>query len=174
MSRSASSSPTTPQRMGAAWQRLHPRERRLVALSAAVVGLALLWWLALAPPLRMLREASAQRTALESQAQQMQMLQREATALKAQPRIGQEEALRALKATTEKRLGASAQLAVVGDRANVTLKAVSAGVLAEWLTDARVNARAMPVDARLTRQDAPAAGGVPVWSGTLSLSLPSP
>jgi general secretion pathway protein M len=165
------------ERLGAAWQRLDARERRLVLLATAVVGLALLWWVGLAPALRTLREADGQRTALQAQQQQMQQLKLQADALKALPRMTQEEALRALEAAVQQRLGASAKLSVVGDRANLVLKDAPATGLAQWLTDARVNARAVPVEARLARSDgaAPAAPGAAVhWNGTLSVSLPSP
>ena len=158
----------------AAWQRLQARERRLVALAAAVVVLALLWWLGLAPAVRTLRQAGSQRAALQAQAQQMQQLQQEATALKAMPRMTQQEALRALEAATQQRLGDNARLSVVGDRASVTLKNASATGLAQWLTDARVNARSTPVDARLMRGNASAPGAAVTWNGTLSLRLPSP
>ena len=161
-------------RLHATWQRLDARERRLVAIAAAVVGLALLWWLGLAPALRTLREADVQRVALQAQAQQMQRLKLEADALKAMPRMSQEEAVRALEAATKQRLGGAAQLSVVGDRANVTLKAAPAAELSNWLTDARVNARATPVEARLTRSGGAAPGAAVSWNGTLSLSLPGP
>ncbi|MFV0678923.1 type II secretion system protein GspM [Ottowia sp.] len=161
-------------RMQAFWRQLQARERRLIGLSALVVGLALLWWLGLSPALRTLRTTADQRAELQAKAQQMQQLQREAAALKALPRMGHEEALRTLQATTQQRLGAAAQLSVVGDRANVTLQSAPAAALADWLTDARVNARAMPVDARLTRQSATTPDATILWSGTLSLSLPSP
>ena len=114
--------PRSPNPLAAAWARLGARERRLAALAATVVGLALLWWLGLAPALRTLREADSQRAALQVQAQQMQRLKTEAEALKALPRLSRDEALRALEAAVQQRLGASGQLSVVGDRANVALK----------------------------------------------------
>ncbi len=158
--------------LGSAWARLAPRERRLLLLAATVVGLALLWWLALAPALATLRQAELQGHALDAQWQRMQALQAEAEALKSSPRMGQDEALRALEAAVTQRLGAAAQLTVVGDRANLTLKGVSASALASWLAEARLNARAMPLEARLTRAAA-AAGGEAQWNGTLSLGLPA-
>ena len=161
-----------PQRaaLTAAWAGLHARERRLIAVAVGIVVAALLWWLALAPALGTLRRADAQRQTMQVQAQQMQGLAREAQALKALPRITQDEALRALEAATRQRLGTGAQLSVVGDRANLVLKDTPAEALAAWLADARANARAAPVEARLTRSGAP---GAPVlWSGTLSLGLP--
>ena len=168
MTRTASSASA----LQAAWNKLAPREQTLVSAAAAVVGLALLWWLGLAPALRTLREADSQRAALQVQAQQMQRLKTEAEALKALPRLSRDEALRALEAAVKQRLGATGQLSVVGDRANVALKETPADALAQWLADARINARATPVDARLTRGANTAPGAPVLWSGTLSLSLP--
>ena len=167
---SAASSPV--HRLRAVWARLAPRERRLVALASTVVALALLWLLALSPALRTLRQAEAQRAELATEAQRMQQLQGEAAALKALPRLGRDEAVRALEAAVKQRLGTSAQLSVVGDRANVVLKQAAADALAQWLADARANARANPVEARLTRAGDNAPGAPVLWSGTLSLSLP--
>lgn len=123
--------PRSPNPLAAAWARLGARERRLAALAATVVGLALLWWLGLAPALRTLREADSQRAALQVQAQQMQRLKTEAEALKALPRLSRDEALRALEAAVKQRLGATGQLSVVGDRANVALKETPADALAQ-------------------------------------------
>lgn len=159
-------------RLRAAWARLDPRERRLSALAAAVVALALLWLLALAPALRTLRQAETQRTELAAQTQHLQQLRSEAESLKALPKLGRDDALRALEAAVKQRLGASAQLSVVGDRANVVLKQTPADALAQWLADARANARANPVEARLTRAGDNAPGAPVLWNGTLSLGLP--
>ena len=41
------------------WQALPPRERLVVSLAAVLIGIALLWMLAVAPALRTLREAPA-------------------------------------------------------------------------------------------------------------------
>lgn len=162
-----------PGRLAAAWAQLGAREKRMVILAAAVVGVALLWWVGLAPALRTLREAPAQRAALQVQAQQMQQLKAEAEALKSVPRLAQDEALRALETAMKQRLGNTGQLSVMGDRANVVLKGASAQALADWLSDVRVNARATPVEARLTRTGDTAPGAPVQWSGTLSLSVPS-
>lgn len=168
---STATAPNPRAALGSAWARLAPRERRLLAMAAAVVGLALLWWLALAPALATLRQAETQSRALDAQWQQMQSLQAEAEALKSSPRMAHDEALRALETSVKQRLGAAAQLSVVGERANLTLKSVPAAALASWLAEARVNARAVPVEARLTRAPG-AAGSEAQWSGTLSLGLP--
>lgn len=162
-----------PAALRAAWAGLAARERRLVGLAAALVGLALLWWLALAPALATLRQAEVQRPLLDAQWQRMQALQAEAAALKASPRMGQDEALRALEALVKQRLGTTAQLSVVGDRANLTLKNTPAADLAGWLAEARLQARAVPLEARLTRAPGVAAGSTAQWSGSLSLGLPT-
>jgi general secretion pathway protein M len=146
------------------WRLLGSREKRLVLGAAAVVAVALLWWIALAPALRVLHAAGTQHALLDSQLQQMQMLANQAQALQSQPAMNADEALRALELSIRQKLGATTQFTVTGERVTVTLKSVSADALAQWLTQARVNARARPVEARLTRT---AAG----WEGTLVLNL---
>jgi len=42
------------EQLRARWAALELRERRMVAIAAALVALALLWWVALAPALRTL------------------------------------------------------------------------------------------------------------------------
>lgn len=161
------------ERLRASWNRLEPRERRLVGFAAAVVGLALLWLLALAPALATLRNAPAQQQALQAETARMQALRSEAEAVKALPRLGHEEARRALEAATRQRLDRAGQLSITGDRAQLVLNDAAAQDLADWLVDARANAHATVLEARLTR--AGAATDVPVrWRGTLSLGLPPP
>ena len=103
------------------WKALAPREQNLVLAASAIVALALLWWVALAPALKTLRTAPARHAAL-----------------------------------------------------------------AQWLAQARSNALAVPVEARLTRSAAAAAGATPPatlgnvpaaaaprWDGSLVLALPA-
>ena len=170
----------------ARWAVLAPREQTLVSGAAAVVLLAWLWWVAVAPALKILQNAETQRRTLEVQWQTMQGLQVQAQALQSQPVINQVDALRALETSVKQGLGATGQLNVVGDRATVTLRGTSADGLARWLAQARINARALPSEARLSRAAAPlpASGGAaaistvvaddaaPLWSGSLVLSLP--
>ena len=163
----------------ARWQTLGAREQTLLRSAAAVIGLALVWWVLIAPPLRTLRQADALQRSLDTQAQKMQVLQAQALALQAQPKLSREDALRALDASVKQRLGPSAQLNVLGDRVTVTLKSTPADALAQWLVQARVNARAIPSEARLVRSASPATPTAPgsrapvAWDGTLVLSLPA-
>ena len=154
----------------ARWTQLNSRERMLVLAALSVVGVALLWWVGISPALGTLRQADAQRSGLAAQVQKMQSLQAQAQAIASQPKINRDDALRALEASV-KGLGATAQLNVAGDRATVTLRNTAADALARWLSQARVNARAIPSEARLTRSAA-SAGSAAAWDGTVVLSLP--
>ena len=158
------------------WASLAPREQTLVLAAAAVVGLALLWWLLLAPALAQLRASPARHAAIDARLQQMQTLQAEALRLKDAPRPQEGEALRTLQASLARQLGQGAQMQAVGDRATITLKAVPAEPLAQWLAQVRSSARITPVQARLVRSQAGAANATPgpaLWDGTLVLALPA-
>jgi general secretion pathway protein M len=133
-------------------------------LTTAGGALALLWWGGLAPALATLRSAETQQQLLDGQLLQMQRLQAQAKTLQAQPHLSVSEARRLLEASL-KPLGATAQLAMVGERVTVTLKGASPDALAQWLTQARLNARAVPSEARLLRS---AAG---TWDGSVVLTL---
>ena len=154
----------------ARWTQLDSRERTLVFAALSVVGVALLWWVGISPALNTLRQADAQRSGLAAQVQKMQNLQAQVQTIASQPKINRDDALRALEASL-KGLGATAQLNVAGDRATVTLRGAAADALARWLAQARVNARAIPSEARLTRSAA-SPGGPAAWDGTVVLSLP--
>ena len=184
MNTAKSSLTTTLAPLQARWNAIEPREQMLVRIAFSVVVIALIWWVAVAPALRTLRGAETQQRALEAELQTMQGLQVQAQALQAQPVINRDDAMRALQASVTQTLGASAQLNVIGDRATLTLRSTPAEALAQWLVQARVNARALPSEARLTRGPASTAptpvptGVAPtaaaIWSGTLVLSLPAP
>lgn len=155
------------QQLRAHWAGLAPREQALVAAAAGLVAVALLWWVALAPALGTLRSAEADHRVLDNQLQQMRRLQAQARAMQSQPRLGQAEAMRQLEAAVRQQLGTSARYIVDGERVTITLANTPAPALAQWLTQVRTNARAIPGEARLTRN---AAGG---WDGTLVLTLPA-
>ena len=83
------------KQLQARWASLEARERRLVAICAALVGLALVWWIVLAPALKTLRQAPAEHARLDAQLQQMTTLQAQAKALQSQPRANRDEAVKA-------------------------------------------------------------------------------
>jgi general secretion pathway protein M len=178
----------------ARWATLEARERRLVAIGAGLVLVALVWWIALAPALKTLREAPAEHAKVDAQLQQMTTLQAQAKTLQSQPRANRDESMRALEGSVRAGLGATAQIQQQGggEGVNVVIRAVPAEALAQWLAQARGNARAVPREVHLTRAGAAAtnnqssgtaAGGAPSaaaagasdkanWDGSLVMSLP--
>jgi general secretion pathway protein M len=146
-----------------AWQGLSPRDRRAALLAATVLGLFLVWTLAVQPAWKTLASAPAELDAVDAQLQTMQRLAAEATELRATPPVPLEQATAALQAATA-RLGDQAKLALQGERAVLTLTGVGSSALSLWLTEARAGARARPVEATLTR-------GPQGYNGTVVLSL---
>jgi general secretion pathway protein M len=182
--------------LSARWQALAPREQNLVLVAGTVVALALLWWVALAPALATLRAAPARHAELDRQLQHMQGLQAEALQLQAAPRNPPTDSMALLRTALSQQLGAASQLQVAGDRVTVVLKNAPAEGLAQWLAQARNNARATPIEARLGRSTGSAgsashlalvAAGAPSlavpaaatsaqpphWDGTVVLTLPA-
>jgi general secretion pathway protein M len=149
------------------WSQRPPREKTLLRSGGILLGLALLWAVALAPALRTLRGYEPQRATQQAQLQTMLRLQAQAQAAQALPRLTPAAATQALQASVAQAFGTRAELALAGGTATVTLRGVDATALAQWLASARTNARSAPVQARLTH----AANG---WSGTLQMALPQP
>ena len=101
------------------WKALAPREQNLVLAAGALVALALLWWVAVAPALATLRAAPARHTALDAQLQRMLSLQAEAQQLQSAPRTTTGDAVGALRTALTQRLA---------DAAWALLRAQPAGV----------------------------------------------
>ncbi|HWP11453.1 MAG TPA: type II secretion system protein GspM [Ramlibacter sp.] len=150
----------------ARWDGLAPREKAWVAAAIALVAAMIVWFVAVGPALATLRTAEAQHRALDAQLQQMRGLQQQAQALQSQPKQSHEEALRQLELSVRERLGPTARSQVTGERVTITLAGTAPSALAQWLTQVRVNARALPSEARLSRNP----GGL--WEGTVVLTLP--
>ena len=146
------------------WDTLAARERRLLAWGGALLGLFLLWLLAVQPALQTLRAAPAEHDRLDLQLQTMQRLATETTGLRGTPPVSAEQAAAALKAATERLGDGKGRLALQGDRAVLTLNGAGTGALRDWLAEARSGARARPVEASLAR-------GANGLAGTLVLSL---
>lgn len=159
------------------WAQLGSREHRLILLASSIVALALIWLLALAPAVKVLRSAAKDQAAASVSLQTMQLLAEQAGVLRAQRALGYDESLRNLENSLKQTLGNTASLSVSETRANVTLKGANADALALWLTQARINARALPSEARLQRSTANAntssAAVSASWDGSLVLTLPS-
>jgi general secretion pathway protein M len=150
----------------ARWDAMAPREKLLVAGAIALVFVAFAWLVLVGPALGVLRSAPQQHRVLDAQLQRVRALQLQAQSLQSQPKLGHDEAVRQLEASVKSRLGGAARLLASGDRATLTLTGTGPEALAQWLTQARVDARALPNEAHLHRN----AGGL--WEGTVVLTLP--
>ena len=80
-----------------------------------------------------------------------------------------DDAQKALQNTVSQRLGGTGQISITGNRAMLTLKNANPQSLAEFLTEARINARAIPQEVKITRSNAPTTG----WDGSMTLTLPA-
>jgi len=142
------------------WQAASVRERRSLLLAGAVLGLYLLWALALQPALKTLRTAPERLAELDGQLQQMQRLALEASELRQQPAISPGEAEAALNAAST-RLGPTTRLQMVGDRVTVSFTEINPADLQAWLSEVRVAARARVVEATLQRAGSPTPPAAP-------------
>jgi general secretion pathway protein M len=147
------------------WRQLKVNERRLILMALWVILSALLWLFAIAPALKIIKEAPEQHHALDAKLQNMRTLAVEAKTLQSQPKLAFDDAQKALQSAVTQRFGSAAQLNLTGERASLTLKNANPQELAQWLTQARVNARALPSEAKLNRNG-------DGWDGTLVLNLP--
>ena len=137
-----------------ALERLNPRERLLVYGCAVLLGIALVWWLAVAPALATYRQSAQNHAQLDVQLASMQSLAQEAAALKGKPRLNPVQTNAWLDAAAPK-LG-KATLSRQGGRVQINFTGASAPVLAAWLSDARIQASLLPVQANWKRMaDAP-------------------
>jgi general secretion pathway protein M len=134
-----------------------------MAVVAIVLGLFVVWNLAVQPALQTVREAPAQLDRLDAQYQQMQRIAAETVGLRGATRVSQSQAGLALKAAAD-RLGERGKLTLQGDRATLTLSGVSPEALRAWLVEARSGARARPIEAQWQR-------GPQGYSGTLVVTF---
>ena len=149
-----------PERWHQRWMDLSGRERLGLGLAGLLLALALLWSMGVAPAWRQWQQGQVQSRALQTQWQGMQALQAQASALNGQNRVRPEEAARLLQNSVAT-LGPGATMSVNGDLATVQIKGASAAAVAQWLAQARVQAQALPVQARLGRAAANSAPGSP-------------
>ena len=146
------------------WQRLSARERLALRWGGGVLAAALVWWGAVLPPWATLQAVDRLKPQLERQWQQMLAQQTQARAIQALPRRSSDEARRLLEAASRP-LSPALQLAYAGDRVTVTVQALRAEALAQWLTQVQLSARLAPMEVRLRRS------GPGLWDGTLVLPL---
>ena len=155
--------PALPAQALAAWRGLAPRERRGMSIAGVAVALFVVWSLLIAPAWRTLSSAPAQLDQLEAELQRMQRLAAQAQELRGAAPVLPDQATAALQAATA-RLGTTAKISMLGDRATLTLNGTPPDQLRSWLGEARSAARARPVEAQLSQSN----GG---YSGSLTVAL---
>jgi general secretion pathway protein M len=146
------------------WRAFAPRERLAIGAALALIGVYLVWAIAVQPAWRTLREAPAQLDRLDAQLQQMQRLAAESKTLRGTAPVSPGQAAVALKSATE-RLGEQGRIVMQGDRATLTLTGVQGDALRAWLSEARSAAHARALDVQLTRSTQGYAGSVVVSLG---------
>ena len=147
------------------WAQVSPREQRLVRGALTLLALVLVWFVALRPALATLRSVQSQGPQLRAQLQDMLQLQAQAQVLQALPAAQTQDSKSLLEAALAT-LGATAQMSLTGDRATITLEGSSADALAQWLSQARLNARARPLELHLTQSQG-------LWKGRIVLQMAS-
>lgn len=156
------------------WQALSVREQRGLRLLGGVVLFALAWQVLVAPAQHKLHEADTQRQRVAQQHAHMLALQAQAHALQQRNALSREMALKVLQGMPTV---AGLQLNPQGERVLVTLKAVPATALSDWLAQARTQAQSLPGEVHLTRNTTSSAAlatepSTAVWDGTMVLELP--
>jgi general secretion pathway protein M len=146
------------------FETLQPRERQAVGLLAGLMGLFLLWLVAVAPAWRTLRDAPAEREKVEQSQLEMQAQAAEAQALRAVPPVSEAQSRQALEAACA-RLGPTARLQWAGGRALITVQGLRSEGLSALLGEARGAARAHAVEAQLSRSG-------DGYSGSITLAVP--
>lgn len=147
------------------WSTLATREKVLVATVLALALLSALWWGLLYPSWKLWKAGDVQQAKWEQSLQNIQAAGKRADALRTLPAMTTAEAKTALQNSLQT-FGGAAQVNWVGNtQARIVLTNVKPDALAQWLTEARLNALSIPENSELTLS---AAG----WSGTIQMRLP--
>ena len=149
----------------ARWAAMAPRERRMLTVMAWLLGITLVLLLGVRPAWKTLQQTPVQLREVNAVLEDMQRQAAEVKTLRQMPVVPPAQAEAALRSATE-RLGEGAKIRVLPDRTVVTLTKVAGADLAQWLAEARANARARPVEANFAQIEPG------VYSGTISVVLP--
>lgn len=162
----------TLARLGATWS---PRERVAVTVGVGVLLAGLIVGVGMLPAWRTLRAVAAAEPEVLRTLAQLQSQRDEARRLQAQPRPDLAEALRSVERSARERLGPDVQVQASEGRVNVVFRQASGEAVAQWLAQVRAQARAWPLEARLTRAGnvAPGAAAPVTWDGAVLLQLPA-
>lgn len=153
----------------------------MVAAAASVVGVALVWLIAIAPAWQVHASYASSSQALERQIQQMQAMRQYALQMQAElasSTAGSSHSptamASAIQTSAERLLGTTSPTPLAGDRVTVRFQNVPAPQLLQWLQQVRESTRAQAAQVQLSRSTptkANAAQAV-LWSGQVVLALP--
>jgi general secretion pathway protein M len=135
------------------WDALSAHERRLVALAGAVVALALVYALLLAPAFHGRAQLAVELPLLRQQAAQLQALAKEAGALSGAAPAPVAALSREALTSSLAAHGLTAQsVSVTGEYAKLQLKGASFADLIDWLEAQRVEGRIVVQEANIVAQ----------------------
>lgn len=140
------------------WSARQPRERRTLALGAALLLLLLIWWLLIEPASEARSRWQQELPTLRSQLAQMRAIASEIAALpvRATPPSPATDFSRASLERSLKDKGLEAQSLTVGDSGvSANFNNVVFATLAEWLQQTQSSARLTVSEATLTARDVP-------------------
>lgn len=135
------------------WGQRSAREQQLLGWAGLVLLLVTVWSLALAPALGTWLQAPDKQAQLDAQSQRMRQLQLQAQSLQKPPTLSRAEAAQWLENSLGS-LGPNAQISLQGERATLRVQAAPADALARWMSQARDNAQALPLQAQLQQTQA--------------------
>jgi general secretion pathway protein M len=141
-------------RLSAFWQARTEQERRMLAIGAVVVGVALFYGLLIAPAMDGRTKLRAELPELRQQAAELQALAMEASALRGQNNIAPTPMTRdSLNAGLAARGLAPQSLTITGEYAKLQFKAVSFPGLMAWLDGIRTESRISVYEANISAQE---------------------
>lgn len=147
------------------WQKLSPREQRSLGFLLALIGVLLVWFVAIAPAWHDIQRAQTEQQRLAEQLSDMQSLQAQAQTARQQTSLPKDESWRVLQGISSKNEGRFV-LTQQGDSVLVQIKNVPPQTLAAWLSQARTQGQSTPKETHLSREGEG-------WSGNLIMRLPS-
>lgn len=161
---------------------LSPREQLGMKCLGALMALGLTWLVLVSPASQLLRLSPDEGPRLAMELQQLRLLQRQAQDIRAQTRMGPEEAKKVLERITRNLLP-QAQWTAREDAVQITLSATPALVLARWLQEVRESAQSTVLEANLRQSNTPLnpstntsantfAKEAVLWQGVLVVGLP--
>ena len=143
-----------------------PREQNGIQLALGLLGLWLLWSVAVAPAWELLRHSQAKREQLNHQTALMQQLQQQAQWLRQQTAVSPEQAAQSLQSLSAS-LGKPISFRRQGLNVSLSFKDASPASLAEFLAQARGQAHTQVLEAHVQQANG-------VWGGQLMLTRPTP